>query len=70
MTFGIRELRLFVVRCKRCRRDVLAGIKEFPPQSIVVICPLCGEQRRYRPSEVFLDRPNHLMAKQARAVMR
>ncbi len=70
MAFGIRELRLFVVTCKRCRRDVLAGLKEFPAQFIVVNCPLCGERRRYRPSEVFLDRPNHLVAKQARAEAR
>ena len=64
MAFGIQERMLFVVECKRCRRDVPAGVQEFPFQSIVIICPLCGEQRRYLPSEVFLGRPNQLVAKQ------
>ena len=67
MAFGIQELKLFVVECKRCRRDIPAGVKEFPFQPLVVTCPLCGEQRRYLPSEVLLGRPNHLIAKQARA---
>jgi hypothetical protein len=67
MAFGIQERKLFVVECKRCRRDVLAGVREFPFQSIIVACPLCGELRRYLPSEVLLGRPNHLVAKQARA---
>jgi len=67
MAFGIQEQKLFVVECKRCRRDVPAGVMKFPFQSIVVACPLCGELRRYLPSEVLLGRPNHLVAKQARA---
>jgi hypothetical protein len=33
----------------------------------MVACPLCGEQCRYLPSEVFLGRPNHLVGKQPRA---
>ena len=67
MAFGIRERKLFVVECKGCKRDVPAGVPVFPFQSIVVTCPLCGEQRRYLPSEVLLGRPNHLVAKQAKA---
>jgi len=67
MAFGIQERKLFIVACKRCRRDVPAGVSEFPFQSIVVTCPLCGELRRYLPSEVLLGRPNHLVAKQSRA---
>ena len=67
MSFGIQRRKLFVVECKRCRRDVPAGVPEFPFQSIVVVCPLCGEQRRYLPSEVALGTPHHLVAKQARA---
>jgi hypothetical protein len=42
MAFGIQERKLFVVECKRCRRDVPAGVKEFPFQPLVVTCPLCG----------------------------
>lgn len=66
----IQDRKLFVVECKRCRRDVSAGVKEFPFQSIVAACPLCGEQRRYLPSEVLLGRPNPQVAKQARAGIR
>lgn len=51
----------FVVRCKRCQRDVPSGVEQFPFQSIVVSCPLCGEQRRYRPSDVFLGPPHVLV---------
>ena len=45
MAFGflVIERRLFVVTCKKCRRDVPSGVKEFPFQSITVECPLCGE---------------------------
>ena len=65
--FGIQEREQFVVTCKRCRRDIPAGVKVFPFQSIIIACPLCGEQRRYWPSEVLLGRPHHPVEKQARA---
>jgi len=58
----------FVVMCKRCHRDVPSGREEFPFQSIAVECPLCGELRRYLPSEVFLGRPDQLVVHQQRAV--
>ena len=69
MTFGFPtiERRHFVVTCKRCRRDVPSGREEFPFQSVAVECPLCGELRRYLPSEVFLGRPDHLVTRQQRA---
>jgi hypothetical protein len=67
MAFGIQERKQFVVTCKLCRRDIPAGVKKFPFSPIVVSCPLCGDHRRHLPSEVFLGRPNHLVAKQARA---
>jgi len=57
----------FVVTCKRCRRDVPTGLKEFPFQSIPVEFPLCSEVRQYRPSEVFLGRPDQLVVHQKRA---
>ena len=56
----------FVVTCKRCRRDVPSGREKFPFQSVAVACPLCGELRRYLPSEVFLGRPDQLVARQQR----
>jgi RNase P subunit RPR2 len=55
----------FVVTCKRCRRAVPSAARDFPFQSIVVACPLCGELRRYLPSEVFLGKPHALVGKQA-----
>jgi hypothetical protein len=46
---------VFVVRCKLCSRNVPAGVDAFPfNRNTVVCCPLCGEPRRYRPTEVFL----------------
>jgi RNase P subunit RPR2 len=70
MAFGFPtiERRLFVVTCKECRRDVPSGREEFPFQSVAVECPLCGELRRYLPSEVFLARPDQLVVHQQRAV--
>ena len=56
----------FVVACKKCRRDVPTGAAEFPFQSIVVECPLCGEKRRYLPSEIFLGRVDQLVNHQRR----
>ena len=60
--------KMFVVTCKQCRRDVLSGRDEFPFQTIAVKCPLCGELRRYLPSEVFLGRPDGLVTRQQRPV--
>jgi hypothetical protein len=70
MAFGFPmiERRQFVVTCKLCRRDVPAGVDKFPFQSFVSSCPLCGEKRRYLPSEVFLGKPDGLVSKQAREV--
>jgi hypothetical protein len=64
IAFGFQEKKQFVVLCKRCRRDVPIGVKEFPFQSLVVMCPLCDERHKYLPSEVFLGRPNDLVGKQ------
>jgi hypothetical protein len=66
MAFGfpIVDRKQFVVTCKRCQRDVPAGVKVFPFQSVTVACPLCGELRRYLPTELFLGLPHHLVAKQ------
>jgi len=54
----------FVVNCKRCRHAVPAGVKAFPADNLVIACPLCGELRRYRPSEVYLGFPHQLIAGQ------
>ena len=51
----------YIVRCKRCQRNVPSGHANFPRGNIVVLCVLCGEKRRYRPSEVFLGFPDSLI---------
>jgi hypothetical protein len=63
---GPSARKTFVVACKKCRRDVPTGVSEFPFQSIVVECPLCGEKRRYLPSEIFLGRVDQLVDHQRR----
>jgi RNase P subunit RPR2 len=62
----MQERKQFIVTCKDCHRDVPFGAKEFPFHSIEVTCPLCGELRRYLPSEVFLDKPDPLVRHQKR----
>jgi len=64
---GPSTRKTFVVACKKCRRDVPTGVAEFPFQSIIVECALCGEKRRYLPSEVFLGWADQLVARQKRA---
>lgn len=51
----------YVVSCKRCKRSIPAGITVFPTDNLPVECPLCGELRRYRTSEVFLGFPDSLI---------
>jgi hypothetical protein len=50
-----------VVCCKKCGHDVLAGTEGFPASSIFVVCSLCGEKRRYSPSEVIHGRPHFVV---------
>ncbi len=61
---GKLVMQIYVVRCKRCLRDIPAKRHTFPGQmeNTVVQCCLCGEKRRYRPTEVFLGHP-HLLVK-------
>jgi hypothetical protein len=50
-----------VVCCKKCGHDVLAGTDGFPANAIFVVCSLCGEKRRYLPSEVIHGRPHSVV---------
>jgi hypothetical protein len=61
---GPANRKTFVVTCKRCRRDIPSGVSEFPFQSITVVCCLCGEIRRYLPTELFLGKVDHLVLHQ------
>ena len=65
---GMRTLpfpKCCVVCCKKCGHDVLAGTDGFPANAIFVVCSLCGEKRRYLPSEVIHGRP-HLVVRRKR----
>jgi RNase P subunit RPR2 len=60
----------YVVTCKRCARSIPTGVTAFPKDNVVVRCPLCGELRRYRPSEVFLGFPDSHLAQQQVSITR
>jgi RNase P subunit RPR2 len=57
----------FVVICKRCHRDFPCRGERIPFSAIAVVCCLCGEKRRYLPSEVFLGKPDHFLAHQTKS---
>ena len=54
----------YVVDCKLSHRHIRAVVDIFPRDNIALLCPLCNEHRRYRPSEVFLGFPSHMLAGQ------
>ena len=54
-----------VVCCKKCGHDVLTGADSVPACPVYVVCSLCGEKRRYLPSEVIHGRPHFLLQKRA-----
>ncbi len=43
----------FVLRCKACRENVPAPVETMPDTWILADCPLCGEKRRYLPTDIF-----------------
>jgi len=58
MSFGPPSSRVcdFAVRCKRCGEAIPAPVETMPDTWIVAACPLCGEKRRYVPTEIFRGR--------------
>jgi hypothetical protein len=62
----VRERPQVVVRCKGCLRDVPAGVLETPKTYIAVKCILCGEHRRYLPTEVGAGVPHYEALKRMR----
>jgi hypothetical protein len=50
------RLHPFVVKCKGCRESVPAPVETLPASRIAMKCPLCGEHRRYLPTEIFQGR--------------
>jgi len=53
--FNLPEIRScdFTVRCKKCGENIPAPVATMPDAWIVTECSLCGEKRRYLPSEIF-----------------
>jgi|GEM_PF-1732210 RNase P subunit RPR2 len=67
---GAVKPNVYVVTCKKCTRSIPAGAQEFPTGNLVVQCSLCGELRRYRPSEVYLGFPDSHLVQQQVSVTR
>jgi hypothetical protein len=58
---GRESSKRIVVQCKGCRENIPAPVESVPAQPIAARCPICGDHRRYLPSEVFLGRLSHLL---------
>jgi hypothetical protein len=58
---GPESSKRIVIHCKRCRENIPAPVESVLAQLIAAKCPICGEHRRYLPSEVFLGRLSHLL---------
>jgi|SRR5579872_862747 len=57
----------FVIVCKGCHENIPAPVETMPGSWIIAACPLCGEQRRYLPIDIFLGRLSHdLLARSRR----
>jgi hypothetical protein len=60
-----------VVRWKGCGENIPAPLETMPAQPIAATCPLCGQQRRYLPSQVFEGRSSwRLLRKPVQSVKR
>lgn len=43
----------YTLRCKRCGENIPAPVETMPDTWVVAECPLCGEKRRYLPTDIF-----------------
>src|ERR1035441_1420191 len=46
----------FTICCKGCGANIPAPVENMPVSWIVTQCPLCGDKRRYLPSDIFRGR--------------
>jgi hypothetical protein len=51
----------FVIRCKGCAENIPAPVETLPASWIAAKCPLCGEHRRYLPTEIFQGRLSYAL---------
>ena len=58
--------KLFVVLCKKCQRDIPAGVTDAPKWYVSVTCPLCREKGLYLPTEVGFGFPHYEYLKMSR----
>ena len=49
----------FVIVCKGCHQNIPAPVETMPDSWIISACPICGEQRRYLPIDIFQGRLAH-----------
>jgi hypothetical protein len=52
----------FVIVCKGCHENIPAPVETLPDDWVIAECPLCGQKRRYLPTEIFQGRLSHLVA--------
>jgi len=50
----------YTIRCKGCGENIPAPVETMPDYWVITTCPLCGERRRYLPSEIFSGRLSYL----------
>jgi len=65
---GPKSWRDFVIRCKGCGANIPAMVETLPASWIAVKCPLCGEHRRYLPTEVFQGRVSYKLLRRGDSV--
>jgi hypothetical protein len=53
---GESRLHPFVICCKGCLQNIPTPVETVPASWIAARCPLCGDYRRYLPSQVFQGR--------------
>jgi hypothetical protein len=59
----------FVIACKGCRKNIPAPVETMPDCWIIADSPLCGQKRRYLPTDIFRGRlSDDLVAKDPRGV--
>src|SRR5262252_8699934 len=46
----------FAIVCKGCHQNIPAPVETVPDTWIIAECPVCGEKRRYLPSDIFQGR--------------
>lgn len=52
----------YTIRCKACAEAIPAPFGTMPDTWIVAPCPLCGENRRYLPADIFRGNLSHKLS--------